>query len=141
MGEKGTLESRLKRIRKELSLIDKDLESLSGVASDPSPGLQKPRIKSKELREKFERNAGRPAGKAKVAKGRAQAQRSPKKPVLSAEAGPEVDKDEHFLEYLSSSFNSGRPMKHERRIQRNKAVLMLIIVLFILFFVLYRVMS
>ena len=50
------------------------------------------------------------------------------------------DKEERFLEYLSSSFNSGRPLRQERRLQRNKAMLMLIKVLFILFIVLYSIM-
>lgn len=136
MGDKGTLEGRLKQIRKELSLIDKDLKSLSGSASHASSGAPKPRIRSRELREKVERNTASPLREAR-------AEVSPvksKKTGFAPSANAKLDNDGRFLDYLSSSFNSGRPLGQERRIQRNKAILMLIIVLFILFLVLYRMM-
>jgi hypothetical protein len=46
--------------------------------------------------------------------------------------------DDRFALYLSGSLQSARPLKHERRIQRNKAILMLLVVLLLLFWVLYR---
>jgi len=47
-------------------------------------------------------------------------------------------RDERFSDYLSSSFKPSRPLKHERRVQRNKAVVMLCCVLIVLFWVVYR---
>ncbi len=135
MGDKGTLEGRLKQIRKELSLIDKDLKSLSGSASHSSPDKPKPRIRSKELREKVERKSAPTAVQEPL---REVPPPKSKKSVLAPSASVKMDNDGRFLDYLSSSFNSNRPLGQERRIQRNKAVLMLIIVLFILFLVLYR---
>lgn len=141
MRQKGTLDSRLKQIRKELSLIDKDLETLSGSASGGTAEGPKPRIRSKELREKHERSSGRATRAPRAEKASNREQLATKKRAKDTAPLPQAGKDEQFLEYLSSSFNSGRPMRQERRIQRNKAILMLIIVLFILFFVMYRMMT
>ncbi|MFC1462458.1 hypothetical protein ACFLQU_02525 [Verrucomicrobiota bacterium] len=46
--------------------------------------------------------------------------------------------DERFVGYLANSFDSMRPLRHERRIQRNKAVVMAVFVLLLLFWLLYR---
>ena len=46
--------------------------------------------------------------------------------------------DERFVGYLANSFDSMRPLRHERRIQRNKAVVMAVVVLLLLFWLLYR---
>ena len=135
------MESRLKQIRKELSLIDKDLETLSDTASGGASDVPKPRIRSKELREKHERNSSRQAREPRGKKGPDREQLATKKKAEPTAPVPQAGKDDQFLEYLSSSFNSGRPMRQERRIQRNKAILMLIIVLLILFFVLYRILT
>lgn len=141
MGNQGTLESRLKKIRKELSLIDDDLKSLNKAAAT-GLGAQalKPRLKSRQLREK-EEMVSRPAARAvpKMQGSRA-AGKSPQKaePLKQDKKAP--GGDERFLEYLSSSFNSGVPLRQERRLQRNKAIVMLVIVLFFLFLVVYRMM-
>ena len=47
-------------------------------------------------------------------------------------------RDERFADYLASSFQSVRPLRHERRIQRNKAIVMAVFVLFLLLWLLQR---
>lgn len=46
--------------------------------------------------------------------------------------------DDRFADYLASSFQPVRPLRHERRIQRNKAIVMLIVLALLLFAVLYQ---
>ncbi len=141
MSRDSTLESRLKKIRKELSLIDKDLKNLTDAASGPAPGGSMPRIKSKELREREERRRATDARQPSVGgvdRSAKPAKPAKRKPVLQPQGTAQTDSDGRFVEYLSSSFGSGEPLGQERRIQRNKAILMLVIVLFILFLVLYR---
>jgi hypothetical protein len=47
-------------------------------------------------------------------------------------------RDERFSDYLASSFEAGGPLRYERRIQRNKAVVLAIIVLIVLAWLLSR---
>lgn len=46
--------------------------------------------------------------------------------------------DERFVGYLANSFDSMRPLRHERQIQRNKAIVMAVFVLLLLFWLAYR---
>jgi len=46
--------------------------------------------------------------------------------------------DERFADYLASSFQAGRPLRQERRIVRNKVILMAVVVILLLFLALYR---
>ena len=47
-------------------------------------------------------------------------------------------RDERFMDYLASSVDAMRPLRHERRIQRNKAILMLVLLVLVIFWALYR---
>lgn len=140
MGNKGTLDGRLKKIRKELSLIDDDLKSLSKSAT-VAAGLRgpRPKLKSRELREQEEAIA-RPVSRAAagIPKGAAVGKLSQKVEPPKQDGKAPAGGDERFLEYLSTSFNSGLPLRQERKLQRNKAIVMLVVVLFFLFLVLYR---
>ena len=64
--------------------------------------------------------------------------------VLSTPAPPpSVDttsrRESRFADYLSSSLQAPPPLRRERRIQRNKAILMSVFVLLVLFWILHRV--
>lgn len=140
MARQDTIDGRLKQIRKELELIDGDLKSLSRAATNPASGGL-PKIKSKQLKDRSvqpaEKRAREPV--TTFAVGRQDAQRVKHQDRTEPQPGTKGGRknDERFLEYLSSSFDRGRPLGKERRIQRNKAVLMLVIVLFLLFMILY----
>ena len=47
-------------------------------------------------------------------------------------------RDERFSDYLASSFEAGGPLRYERRIQRNKAVVLAIVVVVVLLWLLSR---
>ena len=46
--------------------------------------------------------------------------------------------DGRFANYLSTSFQPARPLRHERRIQRNKAIVMAVFVLLVLYLLVSR---
>jgi hypothetical protein len=46
--------------------------------------------------------------------------------------------DERFADYLASSFQAARPLRQERAIQRNKAIVMAIVVVILFLWALYR---
>jgi hypothetical protein len=68
--------------------------------------------------------------------------------VASWEAGRNVSEprplkslnehDTRLVEYLSASFETARPLRVERHIQRNKAIAMSVVALIVLFWVLWR---
>ena len=43
-----------------------------------------------------------------------------------------------FADYFSTSFQPVMPLRHERKIQRNKAIVMSVFVLVVLFWIVYR---
>lgn len=43
-----------------------------------------------------------------------------------------------FADYFSSNLQPSKPLRHERRIQRNKAIVMSLFVLMVLFWIVYR---
>ncbi len=47
-------------------------------------------------------------------------------------------RDERLVEYLSSSFHSPNSLRHERQIQRNKAIFLVVIVLIVFLWTLWR---
>ncbi len=48
--------------------------------------------------------------------------------------GPQADK-QRFASYFSGSFIGGRPMREERRVQRNRAIVMMIVVVIVAYIV------
>ena len=49
--------------------------------------------------------------------------------------------DERFVDYFSTSFQPIRPLKHEKKTQRNKAIVMSVFVFFVLLWVICRLLS
>jgi len=47
-------------------------------------------------------------------------------------------RDERFAEYLASNVRTGRPLRHEKRLQRNKAIFMAVFVGLILLWILLQ---
>ena len=46
--------------------------------------------------------------------------------------------DARFADYLATSFHSGRPLRHERRLLRNKILLLSVVFLLLLFWAINR---
>ena len=142
---KRALRQRLKDVQKELSAVRSDIRSLEKgkpvhrAAPDPDsvkraslssldypvPGIGAPLEEPKDHVETLlaaEKNQPRPppdegrmAQEDRVVKERAERVR-----------------DERFSDYLASSFEADGPLRYERRVQRNKAVVLAIIVLVVL---------
>lgn len=114
--KKAPLAKRIKEVEKEMSTLDESIRSLAKSASKQGP-----------------KRANTPGG-------------TPVDPevdtALDIDEKVKVQgerlRDERFADYLSSSFQTVRPLKHERRTQRNKAIVMVGVVLVVLFWFLSR---
>lgn len=132
----SALENRLKKIREELSLINKDIRSLSDVAKNPEKVAHLPRLKSVEPRKTPESKADPEAPPRSAVHTTEPPSLAPKEADKQA-TQKAVLRDEKFRDYLSSSFESIKPLRQERRVQRNKAIIMMVFVLILLFWILY----
>lgn len=117
--KESSLDKRLKHIEKELSSINGNMRTLSESARGVSA--------------KVARNPG--AGRVARDTDGKEDRHATKKRVAVASSGV---RGERFAEYLASGFEAARPLRRERRIQRNKAVMMIISVLLMLFWVVCR---
>lgn len=142
-GKKNSvLQQRMKRIRKEMNLLDDDIKSLS--KSIDKGGRQVPPAKLKSEQYVAEQVAARQAKMQpeKKVREKPSSSSSAPHPKLSnpkpVELG-EVDHGEDRLaEYLTGSFQSIGPLRRERRLQRNRAIAVVIFVLLLLYFVLRK---
>ncbi|NQU40171.1 MAG: hypothetical protein HQ523_09475 [Lentisphaerae bacterium] len=142
---KRALNKRLKDVQRELATVASDIRSLEQgkpvprkrAAPErprpiPAPKLSPPssgiRIAEDEHDDHVEsllasqKNLPRPAPD----KGRMEREER----IVKERA--EKVRDERFSDYLASSFEAGGPLRYERRIQRNKAVVLGVIVLVVL---------
>lgn len=107
------LSSRLKELEKELSHVDSNIRTLARGKSLPRAGAA-------------------PAGTRPLAPTEAPP------PAVRRDPVPRRPRDERFTDYLASSLEPTRPLLHERRLQRNKAIVALVLALLALFWVLHR---
>ncbi len=119
----SVLENKLKRVKEELSMVNKDIRSLSDVVRNPDRDVSLPRLKSVEMR-RLEGLADVPGAAAGPDESLSGSQR----------AG---QRDEKFRDYLSAGFESTKPLRQERRVQRNKAIVMMVAALLLLFWFIY----
>ena len=122
--KKAPLVGRMKAVEKELSNVNESLRTLSKAAADGSNVEPAPAPRAGAGTGTPERESRSPAPEASDERIRRQSERL---------------RDERFADYLSSSFQSVRPLKHERKTQRNKAIVMLGIVLIMLVWVVSRI--
>lgn len=113
------LDRRLRDIRKELEVVNDSLDDLSKrKAALPRPA---------DRGSKVIQTGARPPAAAPVVDSRPPA------------AGGVRRRDERLATYLASgSFDAGPPLRHERRIQRNRAILLATIALLVFVWVLYQ---
>jgi len=124
---------KLKRIEKELAMLDKEIHILSKFVEKPGKSTVA-RLKAME------------AAADTKAKGSAEGPASG--PSRSRIAGRQSEKpaprdtntvyEERFADYLASSFQTVQVLKHEKNIQRNKAIVMVVIVVLVLWALIYH---
>ena len=120
--KQSDLDKRIRKIRKELSSIDSNLKSLSRKPPAPISG---------------DRPAGEPGRPAAGPRGAFEAQGfQGSGDEIRAKPGVNT-RDERFAEYLANSFQTVRPLRRERRLQRNKAIVISVFVLILLALILY----
>lgn len=166
-GSKSALERRLRELKKESSLVRDDIRSLSKALKTTDDHVSIPRLKS----DRYARPAVPPptrrdpvaapapppaaageqhaphAGLFEWAKGAAgrepkPGRPAPPEPVNGGPRNTAVRQDERFANYFSTgNFLGGKPLKRERSVQRNRAIVMLVAVIifaFIVFNLLFR---
>lgn len=151
----SALDKRIQRIQEEADRVDHDLRLLSKFVEKPTRSTDLSKLKSVTFEP-----ARSPASPAAVRRGPAVPGRMSLPPPLSAGPVPATMSpetvsdprseprgyrggkagayDERFADYLASSFHASRPLRQERRIQRNKVVVMTIIVAMLLIWALSR---
>jgi hypothetical protein len=123
--KKSAVDRRLQKVERELTLVNRDLRVLSKTVRKSSKPTDFPALRS--LRNEADASpavsapAGAPAAETDVSA----------EPDRRRAGGRRIP-DERFSDYLASSMQGTRPLRHERRIQRNKAILMIVFVLVVL---------
>ena len=141
----SVLDKRLKRLQRELSSVDNDIRSLSrsvGKVGDirslsgnapKVPGTTESATRSVDPA--LNREGSHILGQ-KEAYTRGDVPHG--KETHLPKAGGSKVLDERFADYLTDSFQSARPLRHQRGIARNRAIVMMIVVLVALFWVISR---
>ncbi|MBN1557610.1 MAG: hypothetical protein JW951_05645 [Lentisphaerae bacterium] len=148
---KTAVERRLKKVRRELSLVDDDIRTLKRCVDRPEKRARV-KLKTEAVRAAAAPVSRRPAGAARGGdEAGPRAEPGPRRPAAAGlapreprgktpfgEAGRDRGQGEWLSDYLASSLEPMRPLRHERHVQRNKAIVMLVVVVLALFWVLYR---
>ena len=106
---------RLRKLDKELTLVGSDIRTLSRAVEKPDGRIDRLKLHTKLFSEE------------QVVE-------------ESTEAKPGAAEDTRFSEYFSGSIEHSRPLRHERRIQRNKAVFMALCALLVLLWVVLKML-
>ena len=134
---RSVIAKKRKLIEKELSSVSSDIRSLSrsvGTKPDARRQKHKARPDTDPGPGRIGRDEDGLLGQSLAPPGYGELPDPQKKP-RSRQAQLH---DERFVGYLANSFDSMRPLRHERRIQRNKAIVMAIFVLLLLFWLICR---
>ncbi|MBM4142983.1 MAG: hypothetical protein FJ225_05235 [Lentisphaerae bacterium] len=131
---KSILDRRLKRIAREIDALDSTIETLARSAGKAPPAGAPPAAPSAS-----------PAPRR--APGTARRRRTPAADedralrAVSERAG-EAARNDRFVSYLMAhGLDATRPFRHERRIQRNKAIVVSLAALAVLLWVLFRLVA
>jgi hypothetical protein len=123
-----TLKRRIRQIHRELSDVDQSIETLADTAGDPHVEVDL------DSRSSVDAGALPDASRTDVAASSATGDRM--KAAVKAR-GMHI-RDERFTEYLSSNFQPAHPMKRERNVQRNKAIVMLGVLVIVIYWFVVR---
>jgi hypothetical protein len=117
--KKSVLDERIVRLQRELSAVRGEMRALAkDVDESGAPQVTRPPARYRRRQEPPWESEPPPPSEA-----------APEKPVrpVSHERSPEEIKsmyEKRFADYLASSFQQMPPLRHERSIQRNKALFM-----------------
>ena len=117
------LERKRRKLEKELTTIQEDLRAVKDRPDDPHSFLESVDALS----------ADRVPPEADAA----DAMRRDEEERVVRERSRRIN-DDRFARYFSNSFERARPLRHERRIQRNKAILMSVFVFALLVWAVFR---
>jgi hypothetical protein len=144
----SALDRRLKRLDAEITEVERERRS----RAQQSVAAVAVAERTEPVAERTEPVAvpadGQPGDALSAAGGGAETSHEYGATVASWEAGRNVSEprplkslnehDDRLVEYLSASFETARPLRVERHIQRNKAIAMSVLALIALFWVLWR---
>ena len=119
------LKRRIKQIHRELSDVDQSIEAIADAVDDPSGAVEASGM-----------DAVVDAPIPGVERDAYTASR--RKVDATVQARGMQLRDERFSEYLSSRFQPARPLKRERSVQRNKAIVMLGVLVVVLYWFIVR---
>lgn len=114
LSRKSPLTRRLEKIETELSGLQKGMESLPKPCSGAKPEACP--------------SEGSPAA-------------SVSERLSGLDRARRRGHDERIADYLATRSGSTRPLRHEKRVQRNKAIVLSIFVFFVLLWVVYRIVN
>ncbi len=106
-----TIERRRRKIEQAMALIDDDIKALSKAVDDPVHA-ENLKLKSRDVMSSSDEKS--------------KAHRKPEE-----EKRIPGNHEERFSEYLSGDFQTIGSLKNERKLQRNKAVVMVVFVIFL----------
>jgi hypothetical protein len=153
--KRSALERRKRRIERELGMLDDDIRTLKKCVRCPDR-LGAVRLKSVARAEPEAPSAAAapppvetsaaapPRAEPVAARPPPRAEPSHSRPPRRQRLAPLEDGDwrrfrnERLTEYLADSVQTIQPLRYERNVQRNKAIVMLVIVGLVLFWVVYR---
>ena len=125
--KQNSLEKRLKRIEKELASVNSNIKSLKRkvpLETDVDS------LRNRKVAEVSSDPAVTGSRSYNASPGPGSSPTTRKDPH-----------DEKLADYLSGSFHSAGPLRHQRRIIRNRAIFMIIIVVFFLLCLIYNMFS
>lgn len=142
------LQERMEAIRKEMSRVEEDIRVVSRAVNQPEQEKSLRRLRQLSADQNRLRDGGAEAGAVKSSgPGESLADKPSVSPLAGAMPGgiesaggahdpliPKPVADQRFANYfVTGGLHSVRPLRQERRIQRNKAILMAIIAVLVLY--------
>ncbi|MEI6562736.1 MAG: hypothetical protein WCO42_00355 [bacterium] len=121
------LQERLDSLQRELARVESDIKGISHAIDSPDPEQVRRRLSKVSIQEAPRASSPEPIFETPVSQGTA---------YTEDVAIPKPVPDQRFQTYFGSgSLHSVRPLRQERRVQRNKAVFMFVLALVFLYFV------
>lgn len=134
--KQSAIEKRRKKVERELSRLQNDIKTLSRVVDDPEHVDVSPLDLDNDMR--VVRKAVMPADSKGVLK---KEQHETSESVKKNPHYGHLRHEERIAEYLTGNFQTVSSLRNERKLQRNKAIVMVIVVLLFLVWLLSRFFS
>jgi hypothetical protein len=133
--KRSVLEDKIRRLEQELSAVGESIRTLSDEVDLPEDIEHRPRhpLQAKTTAPHLEEQPAQVKSKTDqhpLSQG----------PTHNLDGEAPVSKDERFVSYLMTSGfqGGGRPLRQERRIQRNRALILVVIAVLVLIWLLQR---